>query len=156
MNLLLKSSWQEPYSFLRFRYGWYRVSKKAHFFFCKLPDNVEAVVEITSLKEDITQLSKKDASESMQTLKTPTKLSPALGVISNDDYVVVDNNDSSSNNIDLKNCPRDKNPFEWPKIAASCLISLVSGPSLKNNRSMTLKFPHRFPLIWTIKMSPLL
>ena len=82
--------------------------KKAHFFFCKLPDNVEAVVEITSLKEDITQLSKKDASESMQTLKTPTKLSPALGVISNDDYV----DDSSSNNIDLKNCPRDKNPFE--------------------------------------------
>ena len=86
--------------------------KKAHFFFCKLPDNVEAVVEITSLKEDITQLSKKDASESMQTLKTPTKLSPALGVISNDCYVVDDNNDSSSNNIDLKNCPRDKNPFE--------------------------------------------
>ena len=83
--------------------------KKAHFFFCKLPDNVEAVVEITSLKEDITQLSKKDASESMQTLKTPTKLSPALGVISNDDYV---DDDSSSNNIDLKNCPRDKNPFE--------------------------------------------
>ena len=90
--------------------------KKAHFFFCKLPDNVEAVVEITSLKEDITQLSKKDASESMQTLKTPTKLSPALGVISNDDYVVDDNNDSSSNNIDLKNCPRDKTPLNDRKL----------------------------------------